>query len=322
MVLDSKAFEPPKMNVFRRVESLQAWRSFENADFIQDNPQSDHEFFVSLITRREAFVMNATQFHRRYELYFLVSGSRRYFVDRRTYHVDAGSFVLIPPFCLHKTLEPETAGHSRLLFHFSPEDLPPGPDVSGWLHAIFQADQPIYTPTDRRMEQILPLLHTSAEILQDEGEDQSPARELMLKSLLTQILIQIHAGRSQDADPLVSDLKPQKQMPELVQDTLRYLQESYHRPVTLDQLAERFYVSKSQLSRSFKSATGFSIIEYLNNARIIAAQHCLLETRRPVSRIAEDVGFGSQSQFNRVFRQMPGKSATEFRQRHAELNKS
>lgn len=294
---------------------LHVLTSSENAEFLQHNPVSHSQFCVSLVTRRESFVMLSTQFHRMYELYYLSQGTREYFIHDRTYLVEAGSFVLIPPLVLHKTLEPADAGHSRLLFHFTAEDLPFSSDTEGWLGTMFRTDQPIHTPSSAHVSAQTEKLVCVAEALLTLNSTPQPQNELLLRSLLTQILVGIHEDLTEQRGEMSERLEPETSMPKQIQDVLSYLHAHHHKEITLDDLAERFFVSRSQLSRRFKGATGFTIIEYLNNTRIISAQQQLLDTSTPVARIAENVGFGSHSQFNRVFRSLTGMSATEFRKR-------
>jgi AraC-like DNA-binding protein len=67
-------------------------------------------------------------------------------------------------------------------------------------------------------------------------------------------------------------------------------------------------VSPSHLSRVFHHATGLTFREYMARFRVEHVRSMLHGTNRAISEIALDSGFQSLSQFNRVFRQVYGKS--------------
>ena len=63
--------------------------------------------------------------------------------------------------------------------------------------------------------------------------------------------------------------------PERLQLVMQYLQANYAKPITLSQLAALEHVSVSYLSRQFRRYTGKTVITYLNELRVQAAQALL-----------------------------------------------
>ena len=61
--------------------------------------------FLEIERRNEtkAFNMSYTQFHDYYELYFLLSGEREFFIESKLFLLQSGSFCIVPPFSMHKT---------------------------------------------------------------------------------------------------------------------------------------------------------------------------------------------------------------------------
>jgi AraC-like DNA-binding protein len=68
------------------------------------------------------YTMSSCHFHDAYELYYLNTGSRKYYINNQTYDIEAGSLVMIPPYILHKTIDTGIP-HGRLLLSFRPEFL-------------------------------------------------------------------------------------------------------------------------------------------------------------------------------------------------------
>ena len=45
-----------------------------------------------------------SHYHQEYEIYILTDGSCRYFIDNKTYSLNCGDFVVIPPGIIHKVI--------------------------------------------------------------------------------------------------------------------------------------------------------------------------------------------------------------------------
>ena len=72
-------------------------------------------------------------------------------------------------------------------------------------------------------------------------------------------------------------------------------------------------MSESHFCRQFKIATGMTLTEYVNYARILWAKKELLKPSSRISEVAFMVGFQSLSQFNRCFAKFHGSSPTRYR---------
>ncbi|WP_225047580.1 AraC family transcriptional regulator [Lacticaseibacillus kribbianus] len=94
-----------------------------------------------------------------------------------------------------------------------------------------------------------------------------------------------------------------------------YLDAHYAEKITLDQLAQTFYINKYYLTRLFKATYGQSINQYLLEVRITHAKQLLRFTKKPIEAIGLACGFSSTEYFARVFRQVEGVSGREYRKR-------
>ena len=72
-------------------------------------------------------------------------------------------------------------------------------------------------------------------------------------------------------------------------------------------------INPNYLSESFRRVTGMNFVEYVRRTRYENACDLLRNSDRRISEIAFAMGFQSLSQFNRVFKELSGKSPTEFR---------
>lgn len=102
--------------------------------------------------------------------------------------------------------------------------------------------------------------------------------------------------------------------PGKIESIRKYLEENYTGKLRIRDVARKFYVSVSFLSHNFKRELNVSFTDYINAFRVNKAKEMLSDTRLSVSEIAMMTGFGSISQFNRVFLAETGMSAKKYRQ--------
>ena len=87
----------------------------------------------------------------------------------------------------------------------------------------------------------------------------------------------------------------------LVGRVTQYIDEHLQERLTVEEIAAQFHYSRVRLSTIYKSVTGFGISEIITQKRIHAAKVLLLEQKKTVAQIAEELGFSSQAYFSRRF---------------------
>lgn len=104
-----------------------------------------------------------------------------------------------------------------------------------------------------------------------------------------------------------------RQAEDILFQVIQYMLEHYRQPLQAKDVAAELGVSSSYLARIFSRRLHMSFSEYINRLRVQAAQDLLRSTDRPVTDVMLEVGFESQSTFNRVFRETLGVSPREYR---------
>lgn len=127
------------------------------------------------------------------------------------------------------------------------------------------------------------------------------------KSMLTTFLILfLRACIQSDA---VHRRNLQKEL--IIDDVFRYISHHLEDDLTLQTLADEFYVSKEHLSRKFKKTVGMTIHTYITRLRIDLSKKYLIQGLR-VSDVYARCGFQSYNHFFRVFKKACGMTPHEY----------
>ncbi len=98
------------------------------------------------------------------------------------------------------------------------------------------------------------------------------------------------------------DLPENKGKPtNLLERVIKVIEEEYYKEISLEEIANKCFVSKFHLSRVFKEKSGMTIWNYIHKFRINRAQYLLMEENLNVSEASEKCGFKNTSHFINVF---------------------
>ncbi len=254
--------------------------------------------------------MGGHHFHNNYEIFYLVSGERMYFIKDRNYYVTKGNVVFIKPFDLHTTQD--TTGnpdYERILIKFNREFVLNGAYDMESFDLLFDkynyvSFNPLFqNAIDNIFQQLL-----------EECHKKTFDFEASLRLLLTQLLI--YAARSAAENPLGKP-KHVSHTHARISEVVQYVNQNYAEHLSLEGTAKHFHFSPYYLSRIFKEITGFTFIEYLSNLRVTQAQKRLRDSEDSVVTIASQVGFGNQSHFGRIFKSISGITPLQYRKQLA-----
>ena len=142
-------------------------------------------------------------------------------------------------------------------------------------------------------------------MLQQTAEDRLPA--------LLQLLLLL--ARDSEAHPLTSGSSDA--MPDAAEErigrVLTYLHKHYRQQNGITELSRVAALSRSSLHRLFRQQTGMTTSDYVTQLRIGNACALLLNTEKPISLIADQVGYRNLANFNRQFKATKGQTPREFR---------
>ena len=92
-----------------------------------------------------------------------------------------------------------------------------------------------------------------------------------------------------------------------------FVDNHYAEKITLESLAENFFINKNYLARLFKDQYGMTLTSYIQRVRITHAKMMLRFTDKKAEEIGMLCGYGELSYFSRVFKKIEGISLSEYR---------
>jgi len=268
---------------------------------------NESDFSISKASRPDVHYVCDSHYHDSYELYYLVSGTRRQFVDHKIYDIKKGDMILIPKRVIHKTTAIDRNKHTRYLVSFSEEFVRDVCSDMGLctLDTVFQSVK-ISIPESRR-DYILGLLDKINEESIASNADSFSMR--MLKPYLTELLVFVARYHQKFPQGSIMDEIPE----EKIQQAAKYICDHFSRNITLGEVASTVFMSETYFSKKFKKVTGLNFSEYLTSVRIRMADEMLLETKKPIARVADECGFSDTNYFGDVFKKVKGVSPLQYR---------
>lgn len=96
---------------------------------------------------------------------------------------------------------------------------------------------------------------------------------------------------------------------------LQYIKQNLSVRLTISEIAENVFVSKSTLTKHFQKELSMSVNEYIYNLIMSEAGNLLLTSNISILAVSEKFGFSDQLYFSRRFKEKFGKSPREYRKR-------
>lgn len=221
-----------------------------------------------------------------------LSGQVTYTVEGKAYFLSPGDLLLVPHHYIH---QPDIGGstYERYILWLSPEFL-----LENGLEPCFvraaQSGFLLIRPGEERTHQLLNRLSQLEAALE---ERDAFGAQLLARTCCLQFLIGLNRGSQGN---LAADREVCRSDPK-IQEILGYLNDHLAEPLTVQCLAERFYLSPSRLMHRFKEVTGCTIHQYILQKRLILAAS-LIRSGVPVLKAASQSGFSDYSTFLRAFR--------------------
>lgn len=252
--------------------------------------------------RGSDYVMLQAHYHSYYEIYYLLKGQSRMFINQDICYLHPGDALVIPPMEIHRVFYQENQEAERYRLCFTKAS------VKGFYsgcglndsESMFSRYKASFMPDQRRDAE-----HIFRQ-MESESHMKAPYSFIQLQSLLYQFLSLFGRSQGEEQETLCTS-------EESIMRAVRYIQKHFSECLTLGHVSEVAHMSPTYFSRRFKGTTGLGFKEYLNYIRLQKASHLLSTTDETVTNIALACGFSDGNYFGDVFKQAKGVSPARFR---------
>ncbi|RRJ94472.1 helix-turn-helix domain-containing protein [Opitutaceae bacterium TAV4] len=246
------------------------------------------------------------------ELAMVTGGRGVHVLEGESFHVSTGDVFVLQGRQVHCFRERQ--GLALINVMYDPERLPlplgllrrlPGYSALFMLEPTFRSTHR-FSSRLRLARRELGSAEAIVERIENESKAAQEGHEAVLLSLLVELMVLLSRHYAQ------SDTRESHALLQVGQ-LVSMLEQRFGEPWTLEQLAEQARVSRSNLLRMFRQATGQSPIDFLIGLRIEAARRLLRRSDLGMTEIALECGFSDGNYFARQFRKTCGVTPSIYR---------
>ncbi len=284
---------------------------YEDKYFVRVNAENDTLFYYFDYDVRSADInMQFQHFHTFYELCIMLCPNTTHFLEGKPYELQTFDIFGIPPNKLHRTQYPAGDPCKRLIIQFNlPKTVPGLGNEYEQLLQLFHQEEPIFRFEPELRKNVYRKLNDIYLLAQKTD----PMRDLIIHQKFIEFLTLLYLNQEQNQYSNVSEMSG---MEKKIYSITSYIHAHYTEDLSLEFLAQKFYISSCYLSHQFKDVTGFTLTDYIQMTRVRNVQSLLVGSQIPITEASARCGFTSFSQFNRVFQKHIGMSPSQFRKQN------
>lgn len=251
--------------------------------------------------------MDKPHFHDGFEIHFTLTNGTTYQIDERKFDSDAGTIALFSSEELHRVSIDRSKLYERYFVLFKPSFIEEITTNFPFLLEIFSKHQKVDC-IELTSDQRLKVINLYEEMIRCNQKRDELYELLNLKLKLTELLVLLNKI-------FYSDEKLHKPVSydhhQTISEIVAFIKEKYMNEITLDDMSERFFISKSTLIRAFKNALGMTPNQYLIYTRIMKSRE-LLEQGYSVKQVSEKIGYRDESSYIKKFKELQAESPKQY----------
>ncbi len=282
---------------------------YNNLDISFQLEQTRFRTLNIALEKLERMIPSHSHGEKSYEIHYNAAGRGHILVEERLFDIFPNSLYLTGPQVAHAQIpDPEDPMVDYCIYlQLSHTGRQADPDSSiSWLFE----QRTFWIGKDGQQ------LDTLMNQLFDELKEQKPGYTVIVETLLKQLIVRMVRNYGSPPQAGREYFRPaalEKAQAFMIEEAFLYEYPS----LTLERLAERLGIGIRQTQRLMQEYYGKSFLSKRNEARMSAAAILLTHTGRPVSRIADALGYSSAEHFAAAFKKYFGIPAREYRKKFA-----
>lgn len=238
--------------------------------------------------------------HDFYELYFFIGGDASYLIENGHYRLQCGDILLISPQTLHQLdINDSKATYERIVLWINPKYLRSLSSQITDLTYCFQicADRKDYLIRDLSLSRNIKTMLHSLYFMQNED---AFGNDIECENIIRSILLSLCKYQQKTKSDRASE-RLYKHTNQTVTDIINYIDLHIAENLSLDVIAEKFYLSKFYISHLFKKDTNSTLHQYILKKRLTLSKR-FIESDIAISEVCAKCGFQDYSHFFRAFK--------------------
>ena len=256
----------------------------------------DHDFRIFHL-KDDGPMEIASHYHDFDKVLLFLSGNAAYSIEGRRYELRPHDIVLVNAGELHRPIVQAGCPYERIIIYISTGFLAGYRTDSCDLRLCFQEAQKRHGNVLRVENLEKSSLFSVIRRLEQSFQEQDYGRELYQKVLFLEFMILLNRALLHNrVNYLENQVSNQK-----IASIIDHINDHLSEEITVDGLAEQFFLSRSHLMHLFKAETGYSVGAYINEKRLLLSKS-LIQNGMSATEACYESGFRDYSTFCRAFR--------------------
>lgn len=255
---------------------------------------SDFKLFHLLDSKKQQFEYHYHDFDK---IIIFIRGSVTYRIEGCTYLLNPYDIILVGHNDIHKPDINSDDPYERIIVYLSPGFLSAYQGADYDLSDCFKKSKELHSHVIRIHSMEKSSLYHTLTNLEHACTHNGYAKDLYCQVVFLEFMIQLNrasaTNRVQYMQPATGDLRIRK--------ILDYINSHLTEDMTVDTIAEACFISRYHLMHQFKRQTGYTLINYITEKRLLFARDSL-KSGHSVTEVCYQSGFKNYSTFSRAYK--------------------
>lgn len=266
--------------------------------------------------------MKGFHLHNQYEMILFLCDNVRMEVGNRIYPAGPGDLFLLNNKEYHRTTCPAGQKYSRYVLMFEESVLLAGEKMLGYEFTRFYRNRPVnfihrlHLDGDA-LKEVVGRFETVGASANNKG---CYAYNAKLAMAILELVMAVNekydfflrgGGNKNVYAERELEFKKLASQSDRIEQIKEYVAEHIEEKLEVNEIAKEFYISSYYLSHHFKQETGFTLLDYIANQKMLAAE-AMLKDGFSVTDVAGRLSYNSDSHFISAFKKMTGITPKKF----------
>jgi AraC-like DNA-binding protein len=249
-------------------------------------------------------------FHDFNKIILFISGNVSYFIEGKSYQLKPYDIILVKAGEIHKPIIHDVTPYERIIIYISADFIKAYRRDNYDLTYCFAKAEEYHSNVLRMAEFQKEGLYDTCNRLEQSFNDDGYASKLYQKVLFLEFMISLNRvvlNKSIDyIDTNIANVK--------ILNIIKYINEHLRDDISIDSIADIFFLNRSYLMHLFKAETGYTIGKYITEKRLFMAKN-LIKNGSSITNACYNSGFKNYATFFRAFKEkfhISPKDVTDF----------